>query len=141
MRYQPNVVGTEILPIPYGVVDRLTLRQWIVVQAPEHRVEVVPADPCAFDVKARRLEDPKVRHVVENSAGRQVEKVLHPRRLVRLAGGRVNQGVQGGVAVPDPCRKRTASAKERRDGVQRIREARRPGQEREWEASGMQCRD
>src|SRR5207249_7660155 len=109
----------------------LTLGQRIVIQSLGHRIEVVAADPRALDVKARPLEDPEIWHIVENRAGSQVEEVLDPRRLVQLARRCVDEGVQRVVAVSDPCWKRAASAKERRDGVQGIREPRRPREQGE----------
>src|SRR2546427_7990275 len=119
---------------PVAARTRLRLGQTRVVETPQHRVEVIAGDPRALDVKARRLEDPQVRGVVEDGARGQIEKVLDSRCLVQLAGRGVDEGVQGRVGVGDPCRKRTPCPKEWPDRIERDGEAWGPREERNLEA-------
>src|SRR5439155_5952933 len=123
---------------PGAARTRLSLGQTRVVETPQHRVEVIAGDPRALDVKARRLEDPQVRGVLEDGPRGQIEKVLDSRGLVQLAGRGVDEGVQGRVRVSDPRRKRTPCPKEWPDRIERIGEARGPRQEGNREAPGAQ---
>src|SRR5438094_9248899 len=89
---------------PDAARTRLSLGQTRVVETPQHRVEVIAGDPCALDVKARRLEDPQVRGVVEDGPRGQIEKILDSRGLVQSVRSAVNDGVQATVRAPDPLR-------------------------------------
>src|SRR5438445_11923809 len=113
VHHLPNRSADERRDLKHRWKSVSLFRQLSVVEAPEHRVEVVAADPCALEMEARRLEDPQVRHVVEDRAGREVEEFLNPRGLVQLARGGIDAGVEARIAVSNPRGIRAPGSKER----------------------------